>query len=253
MPVTRSDQMYTPTGYKILQPADLPHNHTKVYQVPDPTRPWQIAAPRLTEQWLRKSYMNHMFGCNTCRIVEVYGAEGSSCGTFSFPCAEGIIGVLEKYVGFFTSFRNNQIRLLAPFFGLMLSIAWISPLLSFCRDVVWNVCAYMPFALAAMFGCLVTVITQQVCKHVKGAAPVLALVHAFPPLLEGAEGPDVQTDQNGRACCVCCWDAPPNVLLQPCNHLCLCSACSQQLRETQPEDLCPVCRGRVSLHKRVFV
>ena len=263
-----------PDGVQIISPslvpAGPPLNQSIVYRMPDRTRPWQISDPRLTEQWLRKSFsknpQNHMSGLTGCShcIVKVYGEE-SGCGNLVYPCTErgqagwgdisierAVNALVDKHVAFFVSARDNQIPLLAPFFGLVLSIAWIRLLVSLCRVVAWKLCAYMQFALGPIFGGLVIIITQQVWKHINRSAPVLAMVHAVPALLGGAEGPDVQRDQNGRACCVCCWDAPCNVLLQPCNHLCLCSACSERLRETQPEDLCPVCREGVNLHTRVF-
>ena len=41
--------------------------------------------------------------------------------------------------------------------------------------------------------------------------------------------------------CIICWEAAPNVLLQPCGHICACSGCVALL---EPSD-CPVCRCKV--------
>ena len=40
--------------------------------------------------------------------------------------------------------------------------------------------------------------------------------------------------------CVICWEAAPDVLLQPCGHICICSGCAAFL-----ESDCPMCRCTV--------
>ena len=38
--------------------------------------------------------------------------------------------------------------------------------------------------------------------------------------------------------CIICWEAAPNVLLQPCGHICACSGCAAWLEHSD----CPMCR-----------
>ena len=41
--------------------------------------------------------------------------------------------------------------------------------------------------------------------------------------------------------CIICWEAAPNVLLQPCGHICACSGCAALLEHSD----CPMCRCKV--------
>ena len=41
--------------------------------------------------------------------------------------------------------------------------------------------------------------------------------------------------------CIICWEAAPNVLLQPCGHICACSGCAALLGQSD----CPMCRCKV--------
>ena len=41
--------------------------------------------------------------------------------------------------------------------------------------------------------------------------------------------------------CIICWEAAPNVLLQPCGHICACSGCAALLDLSD----CPMCRCKV--------
>ena len=41
--------------------------------------------------------------------------------------------------------------------------------------------------------------------------------------------------------CIICWEAAPNVLLQPCGHICACSGCAALLENSD----CPMCRCKV--------
>jgi len=49
--------------------------------------------------------------------------------------------------------------------------------------------------------------------------------------------------------CVICDDAKKRVLLLPCRHLCLCSACSKLEKLTD----CPMCRAKISDKMEVFM
>ena len=43
--------------------------------------------------------------------------------------------------------------------------------------------------------------------------------------------------------CVVCWSAGPEVIFQPCGHLCVCTACAQPFLEGLA---CPMCRQIIS-------
>jgi hypothetical protein len=45
-------------------------------------------------------------------------------------------------------------------------------------------------------------------------------------------------------CCVICLDAPKDVVLLPCRHLCSCMACLDVLMAALEPPLCPLCRTR---------
>lgn len=54
-------------------------------------------------------------------------------------------------------------------------------------------------------------------------------------------GPDAVSDQ-----CIICYSAPRDILLQPCNHLCVCRHCSRSLK------VCPMCRAYICSTTIVF-
>jgi len=47
--------------------------------------------------------------------------------------------------------------------------------------------------------------------------------------------------------CIVCMESPRNILIQPCNHLCVCSGCSVVLKN------CPLCRGPLTAQIPVFL
>lgn len=64
------------------------------------------------------------------------------------------------------------------------------------------------------------------------------------PVSESKELPDV------LLCCVCQTD-PRNVLFRPCNHLCTCQSCADELKSRQQP--CPFCRGVIESSIPVFM
>jgi hypothetical protein len=60
------------------------------------------------------------------------------------------------------------------------------------------------------------------------------------------------TSQNSL-CCIC-LEANSNVVLLPCNHLCMCSACLQRSRtdSNYTLDTCPICRQYIRSRLTVF-
>eukprot|EP01126_Amoeba_proteus_P056804 TRINITY_DN7190_c0_g4_i2.p1 TRINITY_DN7190_c0_g4~~TRINITY_DN7190_c0_g4_i2.p1 ORF type:complete len:263 (-),score=40.17 TRINITY_DN7190_c0_g4_i2:187-975(-) len=48
--------------------------------------------------------------------------------------------------------------------------------------------------------------------------------------------------------CVICMASPKSILLQPCNHLCVCKGCTSLLAN----DLCPVCRSVIQQKIQVY-
>ena len=52
--------------------------------------------------------------------------------------------------------------------------------------------------------------------------------------------------------CAVCLSARPEMLVQPCNHLCLCQSCARNLCERNIE-ACPMCRGSVGALTQVWI
>jgi hypothetical protein len=48
--------------------------------------------------------------------------------------------------------------------------------------------------------------------------------------------------------CLVCMDAPSNMIISPCMHLCLCAVCANGTNF----DKCPKCRGRIECVKKVY-
>ena len=53
--------------------------------------------------------------------------------------------------------------------------------------------------------------------------------------------------------CVVCFTNRKCVLIRPCNHVCLCNECTNQLLEEEELKECPLCRGLVIRVERVFI
>ena len=54
--------------------------------------------------------------------------------------------------------------------------------------------------------------------------------------------------EQGQAQCLICMENVANVVLVPCNHLCLCKACLINLRHSQVPD-CPLCKLKIDYSK----
>lgn len=48
--------------------------------------------------------------------------------------------------------------------------------------------------------------------------------------------------------CSICYDAPITVLLEPCNHICMCHVCYESLVKKE----CPICKTEISTTKKVY-
>ncbi|XP_005095297.1 probable BOI-related E3 ubiquitin-protein ligase 3 [Aplysia californica] len=70
-----------------------------------------------------------------------------------------------------------------------------------------------------------------------------------------SDDPDVRESQNSSrnedvnlVTCQMCLDAPMQVLLRPCNHLCCCALCVSKL-----DGRCPICRQLTTDMEKVYV
>ena len=54
------------------------------------------------------------------------------------------------------------------------------------------------------------------------------------------------SQERDKLLCVICLDAPREVLLKPCKHYCLCSNCSNELRD------CPICKRRIREMETIY-
>ena len=57
---------------------------------------------------------------------------------------------------------------------------------------------------------------------------------------------------DGVTPCCLCFENRPCIVLQPCGHMALCSACARRLLVTMKSTCCPICRGSVRAAARVF-
>lgn len=60
--------------------------------------------------------------------------------------------------------------------------------------------------------------------------------------------PTVRAEEMGTQCLIC-YVAPSNIVLIPCNHLCICSECFLKLKENANSTSvkCPMCRLEIDL------
>ncbi len=68
--------------------------------------------------------------------------------------------------------------------------------------------------------------------------------------VEELESSNAASSNAAAECCVC-YDAPCDMIVLPCFHLCLCSQCTPKLRMTN--DACPKCRAKIQDIKKVFI
>ena len=77
-----------------------------------------------------------------------------------------------------------------------------------------------------------------------------------------AEGVDQGLEQaaerrEDEMACVVCMDAPRTHLFAPCNHVCVCEACSEKVMAQDPKlhgaKLCPICRQPAKATAKVML
>uniref|UniRef100_A0A8R1XSB6 RING-type domain-containing protein n=1 Tax=Onchocerca volvulus TaxID=6282 RepID=A0A8R1XSB6_ONCVO len=61
------------------------------------------------------------------------------------------------------------------------------------------------------------------------------------------------TDDVSRITCCICFIHEKSILLQPCNHICVCAHCVEELLETYEEPLCPLCRSVITSYVDVYI
>lgn len=54
--------------------------------------------------------------------------------------------------------------------------------------------------------------------------------------------------EENKILCSICYDGSINLLLEPCNHICICELCYNSLIEKK----CPICKTRILITKKVF-
>ena len=67
--------------------------------------------------------------------------------------------------------------------------------------------------------------------------------------------PTVRADEMGTHCLICLSN-PSNIVLIPCNHLCICSECFLKYKENQEARRsvkCPMCRLEVDLERQILI
>jgi len=57
-----------------------------------------------------------------------------------------------------------------------------------------------------------------------------------------------EKDKEPKMICSVCYDGAITLLLEPCNHICICEKCYDSLIEKD----CPICKTKISATKKVF-
>ncbi len=57
-----------------------------------------------------------------------------------------------------------------------------------------------------------------------------------------------EKDKEPKMTCSVCYDGAITLLLEPCNHICICEKCYDSLIEKD----CPICKTKISATKKVF-
>ncbi|CAG9539081.1 unnamed protein product [Cercopithifilaria johnstoni] len=60
-------------------------------------------------------------------------------------------------------------------------------------------------------------------------------------------------DDVSRITCCICFIHEKSILLQPCNHICVCARCVEELLEAYEEPLCPLCRSIITSYFDVYI
>uniref|UniRef100_A0A915PWG9 RING-type domain-containing protein n=1 Tax=Setaria digitata TaxID=48799 RepID=A0A915PWG9_9BILA len=60
-------------------------------------------------------------------------------------------------------------------------------------------------------------------------------------------------DDVSRITCCICFIHEKSILLQPCNHICVCAYCVEELLETYEDPLCPLCRSIITSYVDVYI
>lgn len=66
------------------------------------------------------------------------------------------------------------------------------------------------------------------------------------------------TNNNDKTLCVVCMEEDKDILIHPCNHVCVCSSCITMI--TSGQDLtihdagrCPICRSSITSYEKIFI
>ena len=66
--------------------------------------------------------------------------------------------------------------------------------------------------------------------------------------------PTIRADEMGTLCNIC-YENPSNIVLIPCNHLCVCSSCFEKIKkpENGSKTECPTCKQQVELKHQILI
>jgi hypothetical protein len=90
------------------------------------------------------------------------------------------------------------------------------------------------------------------CVMIKQEAVVNGVQYPLTEVYGLAElgGKDHNDATAGEPCVICLTD-PRNTAVLPCQHMCVCEECGEQLRFQMRQEKCPICRGEIE-NLRVF-
>ncbi|VDK63200.1 unnamed protein product [Gongylonema pulchrum] len=71
--------------------------------------------------------------------------------------------------------------------------------------------------------------------------------------LRGRRASGCDNSEVSRIMCCVCFIHEKSILLQPCNHICLCANCIEELLDTYEVPLCPLCRATITSYVDVYL
>ena len=99
---------------------------------------------------------------------------------------------------------------------------------------------------------LVTSLKETVHMTLPNTLPTEIQEHPTPPLCELQSHPVPTVTPDAGFMCVVCQDRHVQIKIDPCKHVCLCESCWQEMSRRQHSLLCPMCRGKITSHEKLY-
>ena len=90
--------------------------------------------------------------------------------------------------------------------------------------------------------------SEQAQKNLKKAEMEMATAKAAAAAAEQA-----RNDTDEQRMCVVCWVEPKCIMLDPCKHVCLCTACFDSVKTSMSRPECPMCREPINKGEKLYL